>query len=187
MSDEITNPEPSPAASIPCRPSNRIALLALTLSFAINIVFWSSIIYWTWKSDCVQMAVGRFAVFVAVMAVVHWIGFRLWQRQFVRDQRDSNESPSSPISSAYWPPIKSALLQQGIVLILALLQLDGGYTLNVATIAIVAYWLAFGMVVVRRPSSPTRGDIFLIRYGFLLIVVVVFVVAPPVWAALGRV
>ena len=79
-----------------------------------------------------------------------------------------------------------ALLQQGIVVILALLMLDGGYTLNATIIAIVAYWLAFGIIVVRRPGLPTRGDIRLVRYGFLLIFFTVVVAGPIVWRALGR-
>ncbi len=183
MTDEKTNPATSPAASIPGRPSNRNVLLALTVSFAINVAFWGSLLYWHWKSDSVQMAVGRCAVFVAVMAGVHFIGYRLWQRQCVQDQGDSNESPSSPISPAYWPPIKTALLQHGVILFLAL---GGQPTAHVALIAVLAYWLAFGVIVARRPSSPTQGDIRLIRYGFLLIFVVVFVVGPSFWEALGR-
>ena len=95
MTDEKTNPATSPAASIPGRPSNRNVLLALTVSLN-HVAFWGSLLYWHWKSDSVQMAVGRCAVFVAVMAGVHFIGYRLWQRQCVQDQGDSNESPSSP-------------------------------------------------------------------------------------------
>ena len=140
MSDETTNPEPSTAASIPGRPSNRIALLALTISFGINVAFWGSFICWFWGS--VSMAVGRCALLAAFMAVVHCIGYRLWQRQSVQDQGDSSEWTSRPISSAYWPPTKTALLQQGIVFILALLMLDMGQTICEAVTAIVAYWLA---------------------------------------------
>ena len=167
-------------------PSTRTALLALTISFVINIALWVSLLYWHWKRDSLYMAVGRCTVFIAFMAGVHFIGYRLWKRQFVQDQGSGSESLSRSISSVYWPPIKTAFLQQGIIAILALLILDGGYTLNVTVIAIVAYWLAFSIIVFRRPDSPTRDDIGLIRYGFLLIFFVVLATGPFVWAALGR-
>jgi len=192
MSDETTNSEPSPVTSsasdraVPGRRSNRIALVALTISFAINVALWGSLIYCFWKSVSLYMAVGRCAVFVTFMAGVHFIGYRLWQRQFVQNRGDSNESPSRPISSAYWPAIKTALLQQGIVLVLALLILDMGATMCAAQTAVAAYWVAFGIVVVRRPSLPTRGDMFLIRYGFLLMFLFALAALPFVARALGR-
>ena len=65
-------------------PSNRTVLLALTISFAINVALWGSLIYSVWKTVSVQMAVGRSTVFVAFMAGVHFIGYRLWQRQFAK-------------------------------------------------------------------------------------------------------
>jgi hypothetical protein len=178
MSDETLNPEQLPVPSISRRPSNRIALLALMISFGINVAFWGILIYWTWKSQSLYMAVGRSVAFVVVMAGVHFIGYRLWQRQLVQDH--------GPISSAYWPPTKTALFQQGIVFILALLMLDMGQTMCEAVTAIGAYWLAFGIIVVRRPVSPTRGDIFLIRYGFLLVFCFAVAALPFVGRALGR-
>ena len=186
MSNETTYPEPSAAASIPRRPSNRIVLLALTISFSLNVVFWGTLLYSTWRTVSVYMAVGRCSVFVAVMAGVHLIGYRLWQRQFVQDQGDNSGSPSRSVSSAYWPPTRTSLFQQGIVFILALLMLDMGQTMCEAVTAIGAYWLAFGIIVVRRPGSPTRGDIFLIRYGFLLMFFSAVAALPFVGRALGR-
>jgi hypothetical protein len=41
------------------------------------------------------------------------------------------------------------------------LILDLGQTICEAVIAIGTYWLAFGIIVVRRPSSPTRSVRFL--------------------------
>lgn len=184
MSDETTNPEQSPVPSIPRRPSNRVALLALTISFVINVAFWGSFICWFWGS--VSVAVGRCALLAAFMAVVHWIGFRLWQRQSLQVQGDSSAWASRPISPAYWPPTKTALVYQGIVFILALLMLDMGQTICEAVTAIGAYWLAFGIIVFRRPSSPTRSDIFMIRYGFLLMFVSAAAALPFVGRALGR-
>jgi hypothetical protein len=132
------------------------------------------------------MAVGRCAVFVVFMAGVHVIGYRLWRGQFVPDQGERNGPPSGPIAPAYKPAVKSALIQQGIVFILAGLILDGGLTFNAAVIAVVAYWLAFGLLIFRRANLPTRGDILWVRYGFLLILLIVLSVGPYVLEALGR-
>jgi hypothetical protein len=65
-------------------------------------------------------------------------------------------------------------------------MLDMGQTICEAVTAIVAYWLAFGIIVVRRPSSPARSDIFLIRYGFLLMFFSAVAALPFVGRALGR-
>lgn len=184
MSDEEARSESSAAASIPRRPSNRIVLLALTISFAINVALWGWFICWFWGG--ISIAVERCILLVALMAAVHWIGFRLWQRQSVQDQGDSSDWTSRPISPVYWPPTKTALLQQGIVFILALLMLDMGQTFCEAITAIAAYWLAYCIIVARRPGSPTRSDIFVIRYGFLLMFVSAVAALPFVGRALGR-
>jgi hypothetical protein len=191
MSDERANADKSPEApdaSEPeqrSRPTDLAAIIALTVSFCIISALGGSLLYWAWRIVSVYMAIGHCAVFVAFMAGVHLIGFHLWRRQFTEGRHDKGKSPSSPIALEYRRPIKTALLQQGIILILALLVLDGGLTFNMAVIAVMAYWLAFGILVFRRPSSPTKGDILLVRYGFLLLFFIVLVAGPFVWKALG--
>ncbi len=149
-----------------------------TSSFTINVAFWGTLIYSVWETVGLYKGIVGCTVFIVVMAGVHLIGYRLWQRQFVQDQ--------GPISSAYWPSTKTSLLQQAVVFILALLMLDLGQTMCEAVTAIVAYWLAFSIILVRRPSSPTRGDIFLIRYGFLFIFVCAVAALPFVGRAIDR-
>jgi hypothetical protein len=162
------------------------AELALTLSFCMISALGVAAVYQGWNGPSTFMAFGRCTVFVAFMATVHLIGYRLWRRQFTHGQDSGNQLPATPIVPVYRAPIRSALLQQSVVLILAALMLDGGLTFNMAVIAIVAYWLAVGVILARRPGSPTRADILLIRYGFLLVFGVVLVTAPIVWTALGR-
>jgi len=55
-----------------------------------------------------------------------------------------------------------------------------------ALIALIAYWAAFGVIVARRPDSPTRGDMLFVRYGYLLLLAGVCVAAPFAWRALRR-
>ncbi len=146
---------------------------------------WGWLLYGCWRTIGFPRAVGSFAVFVIFMAAVHVVGYRLWRRQFLQDRGEGQGPPASPLAPAYRPAIKTALLQQGIVLILAALVLDMGETFHAAVIAVVAYWLAFVVVVFRRASCPTRGDLLFVRYGFLLIFVSVLTIT-YVRAASGR-
>ncbi len=191
MSDETTSPQQSPLTSsvgdrgVPTGPPNRLALLALIVLFCLISALWGWLLYYCWEIIGLQKVVALFAVFVVFMAVVHFVGYRLWRRQFVDDQGGWRESPLSPLAPAYRPAIKTALLQQGIILVLARLVADMGETFNAAVIALAAYWLAFGIVVFRRARRPTRGDILLVRYGFLLIFVIVLTIT-YLRAASGR-
>ncbi len=189
MSDKTTNPQPSTNAATPevqTPPSSRVALIVLTACFCIISVVGMSFIYSFWKNIDAKMAVGRSAAFAAFMAGVHIVGYRLWKRQFVQEQAERQRLQATPLALAYTPAIKSAMIQQVIFFILAVLMLDMGLTLHITVIAIMAFWFAFGVIIFRRPRSPTKGDIRFIRYGFLLIFVVVFMVGPFVWHALGR-
>ena len=83
MSDETTNPEQSPVPSIPRRPSNRIVLLALTISFGINVAFWGLSNYWFWKHLTVRMQIGD----------VRWSSFS-WRRCIGLDYAYGNGNSS---------------------------------------------------------------------------------------------
>ena len=166
--------------STPSGPSSRVAMLALMVSFCIMSALWGWFLYCVRETISTRKLVEVFVVFTVIMAGVHFIGYRLWRRQFVQGEG------TSPLSSVYWPTTKAALLQQGIIFILAALILDGGLTFHMAVIAFVAYWSALGIIVARRPSSPTRIDILLVRYGFLLVFLIVVTAGPFVWKAMGR-
>jgi hypothetical protein len=188
MSEEQANPDGAtitPSLSkIPTRPSFLLARLALAVSFCAIGCFGGWLIYGFWIAVSVRTAVISSSLFVLIMAGVHFLGYRLWRRQF--PQSPGNTPPPPVLSSEYSRPVKAALVQQGIVLILGLLMLDGGLTLHMAMLAVIAFWLAFGIVIARRPLAPTRSDLFLVRYGFLLAFVTILIVAPYVWKAMGR-
>ena len=140
MSDETTNPEQSPVESNPSDRDFRVDLLIVCALLVLTISFWNQrrllglrSFAGSGEATVRQMAVGRCAVFIAIMAGVHFIGFRLWQRairasQWAVADAALESTCSASISSAYWPPMKTALLQQGIIFFLALLMLDGGPT-----------------------------------------------------------
>jgi hypothetical protein len=65
-------------------------------------------------------------------------------------------------------------------------MLDMGQTICEAVTAVAAHWLALGIIVARQSSSPTRSDLFVIQYGFLLMFVSAVVLLPFVARALDR-
>jgi hypothetical protein len=187
MSEEPTNPDKSPVApdaSEPEQPTRPTELAAILLaSFCILSVLGVWLIWMGWRNvsvGVVNTAGERCAVYVTLIAGVHLIGYCLWWRQ------QQGERQKSPVAAVYGPAIRTALLQQGIVLILTALLLDGGQTFSSAVIALVAHWLTVIILVCRRPSSPTEGDVLLVRYGFLLFFFIVLVAGEPEWAALRR-
>lgn len=197
MSSESTNPDSLPLApsvnkqAIPLRPSNRVVratvtVVLLVVSFCVITSLGCEMLYLGWRRDSLYLAVWRCAGFVLLIAVAHRIGYRLWQKQFEHGQDGGVRVLSRCISAVYWRPLRTALIQQNIVIILASLTLDMGQTISVTTIAIAAYWLTVGVVVFRRPSSPTEGDIDLVRYGFLLILCAVGIAGPIIAFGLGR-
>jgi hypothetical protein len=74
---------------------------------------------------------------------------------------------SLPISPSYRSPIFEAVALQAILGILSLLILDGGTTARICGIALVAFWGGATVLIWRRPQSPTKIDIQLIRFGYL--------------------
>ena len=163
-----------------------LAILGLIVSFWIISILGCMMLYWGWERERPRLAVVQCVVFVGLIVGVHCLGYRLWRRH--SEQRRDGGSGARPrqISSVYWPPMRTALLQQNTIIILASLVLDEGQAISMAIIAIAAYWLAFGIPVLRRPRSPTEGDAALIRYGFLLIFVAVILAAPIIGKALDR-
>jgi hypothetical protein len=79
--------------------------------------------------------------------------------------------------------VGAAIVQQAVVLVLAALVLDGGRTLVLMIIAAIGSWVFTLIVILRRPRSPTRGDILIIKYGIwlaaALVVSIVLIVGRP--------
>ncbi|MEN6496011.1 MAG: hypothetical protein ABFD16_17150 [Thermoguttaceae bacterium] len=111
------------------------------------------------------LVAGAFAaVFVATITGIHLVGYRLYKQQ-----GSGGPEPSPAGSSTFAPVVKSAILQQVVVGVLAALMLDGGLAARAAIVGIAAYWLTTGMIVVRRPTAPTTLDLVWIKFGFLLV------------------
>ena len=90
-----------------------------------------------------------------------------------------------PISSSYRRPVFEAVGLQVLLGVLSLLILDGGTTARICGIALVAFWGGAALLIWRRPQSPTRTDIELLRFGYLPLVVIAFFLVHFIWTLRG--
>jgi len=117
MSDDVTNSERSAPASnaggrgTSSRPSHGRAIVVLSTSFVVISLLGVWLFCWDPADISVQAPIGPIGsctVFVAFMAGVHFIGYRLWRRQFTQGPGD--KIGSALVSPAYERPAKAALL-----------------------------------------------------------------------------
>lgn len=174
--------------------------LVLVGSFVITSALGGAFVFWCWRDrDPPLAAVTLPGVFVALMAIVHWVAFRVYQFQpgsvslpgnsTITSASETSSPPTSslflPFASDYGPAIKSAVIQQVIFLVLGALMLDGGYVGRACCVTAIAHWVAILLIVFRRPLSPTKVDLIVIRYAFLLILLFVGWLAPFVQKWMG--
>jgi hypothetical protein len=133
------------------------------------------------RQSPVEAAGTRALLFAVLMTFVYVIGYQVYKHQ-----APGGASSSAPHARAYWPALKLAVLEQVIVVVLASLVLDFGRTLHAALVSVAAYWPAACIIVLRRPASPTRGDILLVKYGLFFVLLIVMTAGTVYWTWLGR-
>lgn len=72
---------------------------------------------------------------------------------------------------------------QVILGILSLMILDGGDCARICGAALLAFWGGAIVLIWRHPQTPTKTDLELVRFGYLPVVVITFVVIHLVWTA----
>lgn len=92
---------------------------------------------------------------------------------------------SLPISPSYRKPVFEAVALQCMLGALSLLILDGGTTARICGIALIAFWVGATALIWRRPQSPTKTDIELIRFGYLPLAVLAFFLVHFIWSVRG--
>jgi hypothetical protein len=94
-------------------------------------------------------------------------------------------SYSLPISQSYRKPVFEAVVLQALLGLFSLLILDGGTTARICGIALIAFWGGATVLIWRRPQSPTKADIELIRFGYLPLAVLAFFLVHFIWSVGG--
>ena len=90
-----------------------------------------------------------------------------------------------PISPAYRNAVFDALAIQALIAVFSGMILDCGQTARGCGIALLAFWGGAAVLICRRPLSPTRIDIELIRFGYLPVIALTFFVANYAWHLRG--
>lgn len=90
-----------------------------------------------------------------------------------------------PISPVYRTAIFEALTLQVLAAVFSLMILDLGQMAQICGIAIVAFWAGATTLICRHRQSPTTTDITLVRFGFLLVIVISFFLIGFIWHLRG--
>jgi hypothetical protein len=88
-------------------------------------------------------------------------------------------------SPAYRKASALVVVQQVLLGLIAGMMLDGGALGSIFLYSLVAFWVVFVIIVVRRPRNPTKTDIFLIKWGTFLLFAVSFVLSLVIWRMRG--
>ena len=75
----------------------------------------------------------------------------------------------TPIPPGYLRHLGISIGLQLFVLTFGALTMDGGMVLQFAFLSLPAYWFMALMVMLRRGKNPSNGDLMIIRYGYLYV------------------
>jgi len=81
--------------------------------------------------------------------------------------------------------MKIALAQQGTVLVMASMILDGGDIFSICLIAFIAFWAVVGLIRWHRPHKPTKLDLIFIRASYLPLCILAFFLVDYFWKRRG--
>jgi hypothetical protein len=87
-----------------------------------------------------------------------------------------------PISAGYRRAIYDALILQVVLTLITMMVLDGGHIAHTTGIAVLAFWSGAAVIIIRRPTAPTQTDLRLIRFGFLPLLIVTFMLSEWIWS-----
>lgn len=92
---------------------------------------------------------------------------------------------SIPISQKYDTPFFEAVALQIVLGVLSLMILDGGDLARICGVTLIAFWGGATLMIWRRPESPTRMDVQLVRFGYLPLIVIAFFLVQFIWHLRG--
>lgn len=88
---------------------------------------------------------------------------------------------SADLSPHYKRPITVAAVASALLMLLSAVVLDGGGTALATFCAIVGFWTGVILIVARRPQSPTKADIDVLRFGPITVVIGAQFLARGIW------
>jgi hypothetical protein len=153
-----------------------LARPVLSISLVVTSLVGVAFLLSFWLSIDVVTATVRATLFVASMAAVHWIGYRLYAAQ------DSPTMPSRNVDFSHVRPHLSLIAATQLpCLILAAMLLDGGRGFRICVAAVFAHWLAIAFISARDRSNLTTMDTFVMRWGFFPCLVCAALIGNAIW------
>jgi hypothetical protein len=141
--------------------------------------------HWMAQGD-LREGVARALLYEGIISCVCIAGYLLHSRQsFVGLQAIADQPPTTYIATDFRSALRDGLLFQLPILVLTALLLDGGRVFHVTKVAACAYWPMAALIYFNRRASPTYVDLIAIRYGYIVILLVVGKLGPALWTKLG--
>jgi hypothetical protein len=85
----------------------------------------------------------------------------------------------------YWPTLKTSLFLQIGIGFLAAIVTSSDEWLPFWWRAVAAYWGCFIVMVFRRPKTPTKLDLFLAEWGFVILLPCTLIISVYIWRWMG--
>ncbi|MFA6546993.1 MAG: hypothetical protein WCS99_21430 [Limisphaerales bacterium] len=104
--------------------------------------------------------------------------------QLARPHFKAMETPDR-IAPTMMSAMFSAFMQQGVIMALAVMILDGGAVAQSCFYAFAAFWAGVAVILWRRAATPTKADLVLVRGGFIVLCVLSYFLIHGIWHLRG--
>jgi len=111
------------------------------------------------------------------MGAVHLLGFQLWKQQSTTSSKPSEPRTYWNFWEAYGESLKITIGQQVVMIIFTSMILDTGTSLRFTMFSAASSWALAIIVMLRRPCTPTPGDLLIVKYGFWLAMPIVLLLS----------
>lgn len=81
-----------------------------------------------------------------------------------------------PLARSYWPAMLTAVGVQLLCVVLSAMVLDGGNAAMLCVCTMVGFWVGALLMILQHPEDPTDTDLRAIRFGFLPLYLMGFVI-----------
>ncbi|MFK7766783.1 MAG: hypothetical protein AB8B55_06140 [Mariniblastus sp.] len=153
-----------------------LARPVLSASFAVTSLLGVAFLLAFWLPTDTAAALHRSTLFVASMAAVHWLGYRLYITQAASKKASRNVDYSH-----VRPHVSVIALTQLVCLLLGAMLLDGGRGFRICVAAVFAHWLAIAFISARDRDELTQMDILLVRWGFFPCLACAVLIGNAIW------
>jgi len=89
------------------------------------------------------------------------------------------------LSKDYWPTLKTSLFFQIGGGLFAAITFDGGFLFELWWRPMAAYYGCYIVMVFRRPNTPTKVDLFLVKWGFILLLPCTLIISIFIYRWMG--